>query len=143
MKTNFDTETLKTAEYRDWLLGKVMLTKNPLKFDERFHNELIDGKKTVTFRRHAADRNIGDCFVIRRHVFRVTDITPINLETFIHRYYRNDGFESVPQAQEYFIGLYGIDAEPDTPDKQRTCYPPTEFRKIDGYKIDFTKLKDV
>lgn len=137
-----DKESLNSWFYKDWVLGKIMLTKNPLEFDTRFISQLITGRKDVTFRRHADNRKIGDCFLIGKHVFQVTDISPINLETFIHRDYWYDGFETVPQAQEYYIKLYGLDAQPDTPDTQRD-FTPTEYRKIDGYKFKFRQLQEI
>lgn len=142
MNTQSDKVSSNSWVYKDWVLGRIIFTKNPLEFDTRFFKQLVTGRKNVTFRRHADNRKIGDCFLIGNHVFQVTDITPINLENFIHRDYWYDGFESVPQAQEYYIKLYGLDAEPDTPDTQRD-FTPTEYRKIDGYKFKFRQLQEI
>lgn len=109
-------------------LDKTYLCANPLKFDEHFHDNLLSGLKTVTFRRSRKGRKEWDSFSIRGHVFKIEEITPTNLEDFINRYHYDDGFRTIADAREYFTKLYfdGV--------YQR------DFYSVEGYRYKFSEV---
>ena len=109
-------------------LDKTYVCANPLKFDVQFHDKLLDGSKTATFRRTRKGRKEGDSFSIRGHVFKIEEIISTNLEDFINRYYLDDGFRTIADAREYFTKLY-FNGE-----YQR------DFYGIEGYRYEFREV---
>jgi len=137
-------------EFKEMMKERVKSTKNPLKFDEKFYDPILSGKKRMTFRRDA-HRNIWDCFTINGHYYQITEKIPTTLEDFITEYYREDGFESVDQARKYFMNLYfsnpdGCKNYPgikmDTSIRNyRECYGDNcDFREVDGVIFKFEEI---
>ena len=126
-------------EFKEKMNKRVKSTKNPLKFDERFYEKILNGKKRLTFRRDTS-RNLWDCFTISGHYYEITAKIPTTLEYFIRENYLDDGFESEEEAREYFRKLYFSNPDGKSPNLGIDCDVPN-YRECYGDNCDFNEVE--
>jgi len=128
-------------EFKERMNNRVKSSPYPLKFDERFYDRILNGKKRLTFRRNT-HRNLWDCFTINGHYYEITAKIPTTLEFFIRENYREDGFESEDQAREYFMKLYFSNTD-GAPQYSGIKCDVVNYRECYGDNCDFNDVEGV